>query len=325
MLKPRLSIVSLLISINTINSPLKKVSQLHTMANPQPKRCSFVFDFDGTITRKDTISTLFEVALSIQSSKGIDKSQALEEILSEYAADFESHVASYTPKKKERVTLQQEIEYQQSLKEVEMRSFTRVSKSGIFAGISPEEWRSQGHRAAREGPLERRNGFVPFLNSLWANEKWGIVSVNFSVNFVRGVMDVFVGRKMVNGIEIIANEPREEDGVLEGSVINGNKELIATSDGKLDAMKELLRRWEEKGEEVGQVYYFGDSGTDLECLKEAHVGFILSDNAYERGTLMETMRRIKMDVYHVEDFRERDGNTLYWAPEFIEIKRGIFK
>ena len=39
---------------------------------------------------------------------------------------------------------------------------------------------------------------------------------------------------------------------------------------------------------------------------------------------MDTMRRIEMDVYHVKDFRERDGNTLYWAPSFIDIKRGIF-
>lgn len=304
------------------------------MTNPPPKR-SFIFDFDGTITTKDTISTLFQIALSIQCSKGIDRSKAREEILSQYSADFKSHIASYTPEKKDRLTLRQEIEYQRSLRDVEIRSFTRVSKSEIFAGISARDWYGQGRSHSSPNPrtsVEIRKGFPEFLTRLWsekekewANGKWGIVSVNFSVSFVRGVLGSFLGEELAKELDILANEPREEDGVLEGPIINGKKEVIATSDGKLGAMKELLRRWEEKGEEVGQVFYFGDSGTDLECLKEANVGIILADDADGTGSLMDTMKRIEMDVYHIEDFRDRDENTSYWAPDFEQIKRGIFK
>ncbi|CAG8961027.1 hypothetical protein HYFRA_00002567 [Hymenoscyphus fraxineus] len=307
------------------------------MATSSPTR-SFILDFDGTITTKDTISTLFQIALTNQSSKGNDKSQALQTILSEYSADFEIHISSYTPKKEDRVTLQQEIDYQRSLRDVEMRSFNRVSKSGIFAGLDEEEWYLRAGEAIEQGTVECRLGLRGFLSTIRgrralfddtvAKGRWGIVSVNFSANFIKGFLVGWLGDDMVEGndlvecIEILANEPREEDGVLEGPMISGQREVIATSDGKLKAMRELLRRWKEDGGEIGQLFYFGDSGTDLECLTEADVGVILSDN--QNGPLMDTMKRLKMEVSHIDDYKERDGNALYWAPDFKAIRSTIF-
>ncbi|CAG8976689.1 hypothetical protein HYALB_00010815 [Hymenoscyphus albidus] len=301
------------------------------MATSPPKR-SFILDFDGTITTKDTISTLFKIALETQSSKGKDKSQALQKIISEYSADFETHISSYTPKKEDQVTIQQEIDYQRSLRDVELRSFNRVSKSGIFAGLDEEEWCFRAGEAIEQGTVECRLGLRGFLSTIRgrralfddtvAKGRWGIVSVNFSANFIKGFLVGLLVDDMVEGIEILANEPREEDGVLEGPMISGKKEVIATSDGKLKAMRELIQRWQEKGEEIGQVFYFGDSGTDLECLTEADVGVILSDN--QNGPLMDTMKRLKMEVSHIDDYKERDGNALYWAPDFKIIRSTIF-
>ena len=42
---------------------------------------------------------------------------------------------TYRPTKEERRTLKEEIEYYRSLKEIETKSFERVSASGIFKGI----------------------------------------------------------------------------------------------------------------------------------------------------------------------------------------------
>lgn len=219
---------------------------------------------------------------------------------------------------------------------MEVRSFNRVSKSGIFAGISARDWYDKGRchsKLSSQSFIEIRKGVPDFLARLWsekekkwADGKWGIVSVNFSVEFVRGVLASFLGEELAQELDILANEPREEDGVLEGPTINGRKEVIATSDGKLDAMKELLRSWEEKGEEIGEVFYFGDSGTDLECLKEAKVGVILRDPlADSDSSLMGTMKRIEMDVDPIEDFKESDEKRLYWARDFYAIESGIFK
>jgi hypothetical protein len=100
---------------------------------PEPR--PFILDFDGTITTKDTICTLAKLAISHQASKGLDLQPAWDTIIAKYSEDFSNHVEKYRPTKEERRTLKQEIEYYRSLKEIETKSFERVSASGIFKGI----------------------------------------------------------------------------------------------------------------------------------------------------------------------------------------------
>ncbi|TVY43488.1 hypothetical protein LOCC1_G003791 [Lachnellula occidentalis] len=368
---------------------------------PRPR--PIILDFDGTITTKDTITTLAHLAITHQASHGLNLQPAWETIVSSYSSDFSSHIAHHHPTKEERKTLKQEIEYYRSLKEVETKSFDRVSASGIFKGIratderaqyaaiiddilasadlqtvsakqvrtimaarlgvdlerqksmlqdliterfdvankaagGPDpsittkdppkawpigEWHCFGVDAVRDGLVEGRKGIKEFGGEMTASQGalCGVVSVNFSRDFVKGVVSAF--SPGLAGIDVVANVPNAA-GVLEGFDIYGEgrpKEVIATSDGKLAAMKELLGYWRKQGKlngEAPQPIYAGDSGTDLECLMEDGViGIVMTEDG--QSALMETLTRICVKVMPIGEFRESEEKSVYWARDFTEV------
>ncbi|TVY37391.1 hypothetical protein LSUB1_G003435 [Lachnellula subtilissima] len=362
-----------------------------------------ILDFDGTITTKDTITTIAHLAITHQASHGLNLQPAWDTIVSSYTFDLSSHIAHYHPTTEERKTLKQEIEYYRSLKNVEIRSFDRVSASGIFEGIratderaqyativddilasvdlktvntrqvrtglaerlgvdfggqkemlqeliterfdvanqaagSPTpstkrkgppkawplgEWHRFGVDAVRGGHVEGRKGIKGFGNMAASQGPvCGIVSVNFSRDFVRGVVSAVCPG--LAGMDVVANVSNAA-GVLEGFDVYGEgrpKEVIATSDGKLAAMKELLGYWwkqgELNGEEAPHPIYVGDSGTDLECLMEDGViGIVITGDG--KSALMETFNRIGVKVIPIREFRESEETSVYWARDFTEI------
>ncbi|TVY17771.1 hypothetical protein LARI1_G003294 [Lachnellula arida] len=361
-----------------------------------------ILDFDGTITTKDTITTLAHLAITHQASHGLNLQPAWDNIVSSYSSDFSSHIAHYHPSKEERKTLKQEIEYYRSLKVVETKSFDRVSASGIFKGIKAAderaqyaaiiddilasadlkrvtinqvksglaarlgvdleaqkkmlsdliterfdvankaagssapsietkdppkagqigEWHRFGVDAVRDGLVEGRKGIKEF-GEVAASQRGlcGVVSVNFSRDFVRGAVSAVCPG--LAGIDVVANV-HNAAGVLEGFDIYGEgrpKEVIATSDGKLAAMKELLGYWRKQGGlngEAPHAIYVGDSGTDLECLMEAGIiGVVISEDG--ESALMETFHRIGVEVIPIREFRESEEKSVYWARDFTEI------
>ncbi|KAF4622720.1 hypothetical protein G7Y89_g14306 [Cudoniella acicularis] len=295
-----------------------------TTASP-PKR-AFILDFDGTITVKDTISFLFQIGLSKQASLGVDKTEVHEAIISKYSEDFFGHLENYRLVKEDRRTLHEEVDYYRSLKEVEVRSFERVSDSGLFGGIKEDEWRSYGGDAIKNGEVSVREGFADFCRHVKnTNSVWGIVSVNFSREFIRGVVDASGSKE--NQLEILANVSNEK-GVLRGPAISSwalSEQIIATCDAKLAAMKCLLDIWKEKAffgkncPETLVPVYIGDSGTDIECLAdESVVGIVMAENGL--NSLVDIAGRIGM-AKHVRDFRETDTRRIYWARDFTEILR----
>jgi hypothetical protein len=146
---------------------------------------------------------------------------------------------------------------------------------------------------------------------------WGVVSVNFSGSFVRGVLDASVGA-MSDGVEILANESNE-DGVLVGPPMR-NGTVMATSDAKLASMKELLKSWSDRTLYDGsRAVYIGDSGTDIECLMEKDmIGIAMSDDG--KSSLIQTMLRIGVDVRPVQTWRQNEaGKSIYTARDFEEL------
>ena len=212
--------------------------------------------------------------------------------------------------KEERKTFKEEIEFLRAGKEVEERSFARVSESGLFKGIREEDWDAFGREAVRKGDVAIRNGFREFVERIEKKDgRWGVVSVTFSRGFVRGVLDV--GEE----IEVLANQPDEEEGILSGP--EGEKgRVLTSSDDKLGAMKMIMRRWGTDGTS-GKVVYIGDSSTDIECLaKDGIIGVIMSEDG--RSSLIQTMKRIGVKVVHIEEFGDRLRGP-YWARDFEEI------
>jgi 2-hydroxy-3-keto-5-methylthiopentenyl-1-phosphate phosphatase len=199
---------------------------------------AFILDFDGTITTKDTITTLFNFALSTQASKGQNLTSVRDEILAKYSEDYSKHVKDYIPAKEERNTIVKEIRYCRSLKNVEIRSFERVSRSGLFQGITDNEWEDFGRNAVKKGDVVVRKGFGDFVEKVQSSGgTLGVVSVNFSGPFIRGVL-ACVGWK-TSTVEVLANH-LDENGIFVGLKLEGKyRPVMATSDAKLASMKYL--------------------------------------------------------------------------------------
>jgi 2-hydroxy-3-keto-5-methylthiopentenyl-1-phosphate phosphatase len=277
---------------------------------------AFILDFDGTITMKDTIGVLANCGIEWQAKNAVNMKSAWEGIVASYGRDLADHVERYRPQKEDRRTLDEEIAYQRGLKVVEERSFERISRSGLFKAMGDRALEDAGRRAVERGEVVVRVGFREFLDMVKERgDIWGIVSVNFSASFIRGVLAASAGSD-VEDVEILANSP-DENGVLFGPESN-SRGLVATSDAKLASMKALLRSWRDRVSS-SSIVYIGDSGTDIECLMEAGVeGVIMSED--EKSSLIETMKRVGIAVLHIKEYQENEGRkTVYWARDFIEI------
>lgn len=289
------------------------------MASKRLRR--FVLDFDGTITNKDTISVIARSAISFQAEKAKDVSATWDGIVRDYARDYEEFVRAYRPVREDRGTVGAEVAFYRALRGVEERSFARVGERGLFAGIREREWERLGEEAVRGGEVGIRRGFAAFVEELSRDGGWwGVVSVNFSRAFIRGVLRS-VGLQATEEVTVLANQP-DEDGILRGPVLQDGRaaELMTTSDAKLDAMKALLVSW---GEPIPNgVVYIGDSGTDLECLLEdGVVGIIMSED--HNSSLIQSMKRTGVEVLHIDEYhqKEKDTKGVAWARDFSEIIR----
>ncbi|KAJ5032450.1 uncharacterized protein L3040_009054 [Drepanopeziza brunnea f. sp. 'multigermtubi'] len=276
----------------------------------------FVLDFDGTITTKDTISTLSKLAVEFQKSKGKDLTKELQDLVARYHEDYSKHVAEYRPAGHERRTLDEEIEYMRSLTAVELRSFGRMSASEIFRDIDVQDWPELGREAVAGGEVKIRKGFQDFVAGIdKLGAIWGIVSANFSAYFIRSVL-MAVGVDNGN-VQVQANWPGNS-GELRGP---HGRALIATSDAKLGTTRELLKFWDADNEyrdRTSKFVYIGDSGTDIECLTaDGAVGIVMSADG--EGGLIETLKRVNVDVDHISKYEKRRGSSVCWARDFEEI------
>ncbi|KAB8302028.1 hypothetical protein EYC80_005480 [Monilinia laxa] len=252
----------------------------------------FIFDFDGTITTEDTIRVIANIGIAHQQTQGKDFKGIWNEIVDAYLTDSNKHHIEYTPNESERTTLKDEIRFLRSLIDVELRSFNRVSNSGLFAGISKEKWVNEGKVSLLSGKVEIRKGFKELVEKIeMQNGVWGIVSVSFSKDFIRGVLEQCLGKNI--DIPIIANSV-DEDGIIRGHLLEetGLKTILATSDTKHLAMVKLLESW--RTDVTAKAVYYGDSPTDIECLCSPAIkgGVVMGSNG--NTVLLRTLAKYKV-------------------------------
>jgi HAD superfamily phosphoserine phosphatase-like hydrolase len=288
-----------------------------TMTTIHPK--TFILDFDGTITTKDTISILANSAISFHAKNGKDMAAVWNRVVKAYRNDYEEFGMGYRPVKEDRRTVDEEVIFYRRLRGVEERSFGRVGKEAIFKGIQQNELEKFGEQVVRSGAVSLRRGFTDFVKEMKKEGgRWDIVSVSFSRAFIRGILGT-IGSE-VKDVKVLANEP-DESGILRGPKSENGElwEAMATSDAKLSAMKYLLRSLDAESRRRGAVY-IGDSGTDMECLmEESVVGIIISEDG--NSDLMQIMKRINVEVLHIDEYQEKKTKGLYWARDFIETVR----
>jgi 2-hydroxy-3-keto-5-methylthiopentenyl-1-phosphate phosphatase len=261
-----------------------------------------IFDFDGTITQQDTISELASAAIAFQhAQRGQDLRATWDQVVQDYLSDYQHHKENYQPKDEERREVAQEITFLNSLQPIEQASLRRVQASGVFDGLEQMGLFEMGVSAIESKKIKIREGFKE-LTKLAERNGWGlgVISVNWSRSFIRGVLHQF-------SIPIVANEVSSDGRICGPDFLD---EQLTNSAGKLSALKHEFRAGDES------ILYFGDSPTDLECLL-AHKGLVISSNV--DSTLMRTMRRLSIPVQHVETYNKEANNSVYWAMDFQEV------
>lgn len=281
----------------------------------ESSRIAFILDFDGTITQKDTISTIANFAIAFQKATGKDFADLWKELSDTYIEEYSRFSRGHKPAEQDRKTLAEEVSYYRNLKSIELASFARVSKSGIFKEISDAQWRKGGRDAFQKGDVNVRKGFEDFVKQVGDSKAiWGVVSVNFSSQFIRGVLEACLGAG-AEEVEVLANHP-DKDGILLGP---NSGPVMATSDAKMVAMNELLQKWRSGSKtSFSKVVYIGDSGTDIECLTAEGVkGIVMSTD--RESTLIDTLKRLGADLVHIGSLQEGMRSSVCWARDFEEV------
>lgn len=257
-----------------------------------------VLDFDGTITRNDTIAVLAQAALDFHKERqGLDLGAKWRQVVQAYLHNYQTYKVDYETNESDRRSPAQELRFLAGLGNVEKASLARVKSSGVFSGLERHHLFQMGVDAVQRGDVVVRDGFGELL-ALAGQNGWevSIISVNWSRAFIEGVLHP-------HSIKVLSNDI-SSDGTIEGPRSLGRQ--LTTSFDKAEALKNLAGN-------KGKMLYFGDSATDLECLLQG--GVVISTD--ETSTLLQTLRRVGIQVPHVAN--PQNGADIVWAHDFREV------
>ena len=285
-------------------------------------------DFDGTITKNDTLSALASVPYSMPSE--LQPSKPWSEMVDAYISDMTAHTASYWPTEKYRTTIEEEIRWLRSLQSVEECSWNRIERAGIFRHVGREELDTGASRAIENGKVEVHRGWLEMLHRVAEYVDQGAVEV-VSVNFSRAWIWFLVcaaakqrAARLPENLVLYANELSTDlSNALTGECL-GAAVKLRTSEDKLRWFGTIKRSQAD----VFAVYV-GDSATDLECLLEANVGICMRDEPIQSGqiALQKTCERSAIAVRWIGDYSTdnfaREESVLWWAGDFFEIKQWL--
>jgi phosphoserine phosphatase len=270
-----------------------------------------IFDFDGTITQADTIGDLAHAGIDFQRRHGHDLTSRWDHVVQAYTDDCKHYKDKYPTKEEDRRSVLEEVEYLAGLENVEKASLARVEESGIFAGLEHRGLFQMGVDAIESKKIALRDGFREVLDHA-GRQGWtvGVISVNWSRSFIRGVLHHF-------GIPVIVANEISPDGKIHGPDYLGK--ALTNSAGKLHVLEsefEAQLQSPDYGGNYTRTLYFGDSSTDLECLLHDG-GIIISDE--DDSSLIRTIRRLGYTVSHTSARKTGDRSDFHWARNFREV------
>jgi thiamine phosphate phosphatase / amino-HMP aminohydrolase len=179
-----------------------------------------ILDFDGTITREDTTTILAEAACDKITRNPAEKwkhCNLWETCCQKYFSEVENH-PNIKALKENRTTINEEIRYQRSLRVIEEASVARVGQSGIFKGVAAWVWRETGWRECQNSRVKIAGGFRALVERVQIQGgRWGIVSVNWSQDFLRGVLGFALGGDTnAESVPVLSNRVIGETGFVVG-------------------------------------------------------------------------------------------------------------
>ncbi|KAF2199810.1 hypothetical protein GQ43DRAFT_375364 [Delitschia confertaspora ATCC 74209] len=303
------------------------------------KAIHVILDWDGTLTRKDTIETLVKIAISSKEAKDPTEAVQLrsdwEEIKRLYSVEYvksleEAQCQAYGEKGsilRERLLLSH-------MKGAEERSVKRVSDSGIFEGLTMQDMAQGAAQAVQNGDVKMREGWVEFFELLKARFKGqydevdqvDLISVNWSREFIckcfEALRSPMLGISLhTDAMDLIWDQPygTTRRVILSNSVSKRDYRLHTSSD-KLHYFQQL-RRTSPLTMKPMPLIYIGDSSTDFECLLAADLGICIRDhlmNSTQQG-LAETLDRVGIPCPHIFELEQLTEWNVAWARDFTEI------
>ncbi|KAF2710444.1 hypothetical protein K504DRAFT_262315 [Pleomassaria siparia CBS 279.74] len=160
-----------------------------TIPLPLEQPIAWVLDFDGTVTKRDTLDALVDIAAEAKPKDTI--SAAWKHCTESYLSDYSAALKQYAPDSLP-TTVEAEKELLEDLKEVERKSIDRVSASKIFERVTAAQLRYGAAKAVKSGRVQLRFGVNEFLHHVLSQYSQqdhspstvGILSVNWSRRFI---------------------------------------------------------------------------------------------------------------------------------------------
>jgi 2-hydroxy-3-keto-5-methylthiopentenyl-1-phosphate phosphatase len=288
-------------------------------ARPSFSQIHWVLDWDGTITKHDTLLALVNVAASHKPEFPV--MSKWKRLSQDYMADYTSDWEALTGGGKLPRTVEREKKLLQSLTATELRSLSRVSASGIFTGLTGQQLDEGAAIAIETEQVELRRGYMEFHSriNLRHGDLLSILSVNWSRRFIRGCLHAAGAN--VEPASIYANELEgiDQGRPSSGKLLpEGGMHIVSSAD-KLQHLHQL------KQSRVSRTpiptIYVGDSRPDIECLLAADLGICVRDDpmgSSQKG-LFEDLQRLQILCPHLREWRQTDKWNVVWARDFAEI------
>jgi len=305
-----------------------------------------ILDWDGTLTRKDTLSLVGQIAYHANPSKSLPP---WSDFVTGYINDYTDHTSKYKPAVLGRKSLDQERQWLASLAPIEHKSVERVEASGIFKGVKASHVDHVAKSAVQTGEVQLRSSWDTLLRGFLCHpsNKLSILSVNWSTRFIRQSLLAAAAETTcaetqsltphIEFMKINANEitgldtPSGSDGTLSKDTVSG----IRTSADKLSRMPASCQQCSstpfplaevvKKKEHV--VVYIGDSATDLEALLAADVGICIRDEVMgsSQRELADTLERIGVKVRDISEgvLLQGTNKILYWTDGFEKVVEAL--
>lgn len=322
---------------------------------------NLVLDFDGTLTKKDTMDVLAEAGYARQRKLRRDlQPRPWSDIVDAYISDFKAHADAYLPATADRTTYEQEKAWLNSLRPIEIASIERAIKADVFDRLDAADMAVAADDALDSGQVQLRKGWTELFSFVGqhnaklsvtdvSNPLVQVVSVNWSACFVRQVLRGCIQRApevedrfkslWSSHIAVYANELPSiaRDDIQMGQAVQSPAERqhlqdIRTSGDKVSLFKSIRDNMQYGMNTVS--IYVGDSSTDLECLLAAEAGICIRDEPMGSGQkdLAATCERLGIEVAHVGDKHISPSFTamgqkqgLLWARDFSEINEWLYR
>jgi hypothetical protein len=320
-------------------------NDIATMKIPRPVH--LLLDWDGTLTRKDTLSLVGSIAYHANSDKLLPP---WSDFVNGWMNDYTEHANHYEPITSARTSLDQERQWLASLAPIESKSVQRVESSGIFRRVKASHVDHIAASSIKSGDLQLRSHWDCLFNTLLADpsNKISILSVNWSARFIRQSLLAASSNltspeneslsSYIQTMEIQANEISnlEHTDGSDGRLSKNSSSGIRTSADKLlrlphrcqQKLDKCVSTREPAWQEEELVVYIGDSATDLEALLAADVGICIRDDPMgsSQKELSDTLQRIGVSIRHIDegiDVGQKTDYVVYWIHDLDQVTEAL--